>query len=341
MAAIKTMTPDEMASKVTPELLEESCQQYQQELIQMPIYTMQQSGTAKYITILPGIRNQITWGELDGDAELSPWSKTKKEEDDSKATGRTLAVYPGNCAKEFDPMPYFHTIYGESIRLGQALTANAVARKVATMFAAKIGEHIDMDAIFGGKRNVAGKKTKDLFDGFDTIIAAEETAGNLSAANGNFIDAGSYDKTNAVELAKSIYRAANYKLKDRDTFMLCPPSFYDAYVDDYQTRNGSLPYNNSFDKDAVEGSRGKCHLAPLQSMEGSEYIKITTRPNLILGTDINNQENKANIAKYSSWVLTFEYAGVYGAQIRSISKEALMVAKIKAATTTTSTGTGN
>lgn len=325
------MTPDEMATKVTPELLEESCQQYQHELIQMPVYTMQQSGTAKYITILPGIRNQVTWGELDGDAELSPWSKNKKEEDDSKVTGRTLAVYPGNCAKDFDPMPFFHTIYGESIRLGQALTANAVARKVATMFAAKIGEHIDQDAVFGGKRNVNGKKTKDLFDGFDEILATEEAAGNLAESKGNFKIVDAIDKTNATEIVKDIYRSADRKLRDLNTFMLVPPAVYDAYVDDYQTRHGSLPYNTSFDKDVVEGSRGKCHLAPLNSMEDSDYIKITTRPNLLLGTDINAQENKANIAKYSSWVLTFEYAGVYGAQIRSISKEALFVAKIKKA----------
>jgi len=64
-------------------------------------------------------------------------------------------------------------------------------------------------------------------------------------------------------------------------------------------------------------------------MADSKYLKITTKPNLLLGTDINAQENKANIGKYESWQLTFEYAGVYGAQIRTLAPEAILVGELK------------
>lgn len=332
MAKITTMTPDEMASKITPELLEESCQQYQSELIQMPITTMQNSGTTQFITIVPGVRNQLTWGELDGDAELAPWSKNNTGDDDSKITGRTLVVYPGNCAKNFDPMPFFHSIYGQSIALGQSMTANTIARKVAAMLAAKIGQHIDQDAVWFGKRNVSGKTTKDLFDGFDTIIEAEIAAGNIATAKGNYMEVAAINETNCVDTLKKIYRAADTKLKGQNTFMYISPEIYDFYVDDYQTRHGALPYNTAFDKDTLEGSRGRCKFAVMDNMSGSSYIKLTTKPNFLIGTDINAQEAKANIAKYSSWVLTFEYAGVYGAQIRTLSKEAFLTAKVAAAT---------
>ena len=60
-------------------------------------------------------------------------------------------------------------------------------------------------------------------------------------------------------------------------------------------------------------------------MSGSKFLKISTKPNFLLGTDIMNQQNKANVGKYSSWVCTFEYAGVYGEQIRCINKELLKV----------------
>lgn len=325
------MTPDEMASRITPELLEESCQQYQSELIQMPITTMQNSGTTQFVTIVPGVRNQVTWGELDGDAELAPWSDKNESDDDSKIVGRTLVVYPGNCAKNFNPMPFFHSIYGQSIALGQAMTANTIARKVASLLAAKIGQHIDQDAVWFGKRNVSGKATKDLFDGFDTIIEKEIAEGNISADKGNYIEVDAIDETNCCEILKKIYRSADTKLKGQNTFMYISPEIYDFYVDDYQTRHGSLPYNTAFDKDTLEGSRGRCKFAVMDNMAGSNYIKITTKPNLLIGTDINAQEAKANIAKYKSWQLTFEYAGVYGAQIRTLSKEAFLTAKVKAA----------
>lgn len=320
------MTPDEMAQKVTPELLEESCQQYQQELIQMPIQVMQDQ-TAKYISILPGVRNQITFGQLEGDAQLAPWSKNNQEDSDEKITGRTLTVYPGNCARNFNPMPYFHSIYGQSIALGESMTANTIARKVASLFAAKIGQHID-EAVWNAKRDVNGKTTNTLFDGYDTIISQEITAKNIATDKGNYISVGPIDKTNAVDQLKKIYRAADKMLRKQNTYMYISPEIYDAYVDDYQARHGSLPYNTEFDKTYLEGSRNKCELAVLDNMAGSQFVKVSIKQNFLLGTDINGQENKANIAKYSSWELTFEYAGIYGTQIRTLSKENLLVGDI-------------
>lgn len=323
MAKISTMTPDEMASKITLELLEESCQQIQSELIQMPITVMAEQ-TGKYVTIVPGVRNQLTWGELDGDAQLAPWSKKNKSEDDSKINGRTLNVYPGNCAKGFDPMPYFHSIYGQSIALGQSMTANTIARKIATLLAAKCAMHID-EHVWDAKRNVNGKTTADLFDGLDTIIAQEVAGSAIAAGKGNYLQLGKIDSTNAVEILKEFYRAADKHLQGQNTYLYMSPEIYNAYVDDYQVRHGNLPYNTSFDKDTLEGSRGKCKFAVLDNMAGSKYLKLSTKPNFLIGTDINSQENKANIAKYTSWELTFEYAGVYGTQIRTLSKEAFMV----------------
>ena len=328
MAKITTMTPDEMVSKITPELLEESCQQFQSELIQMPIVTMQQSGTAQYITIVPGVRNQLTWGELDGDAQLAPWSDSNEDDDNSKIVGRTLVVYPGNCANNFNPMPYFHSIYGQSIALGQAMTANTIARKVATMLSAKIGQHLDRDAVWFGKRDPKGKKPKDLFDGFDTIILAGITSGDISVEKGNLLEVAAINETNAVDTLKKIWRAADPSIKANGAFMYLPPEIYDFYVDDYQTRHGNVPYNTSFDKDTLEGSRGKCKFAVLDNMAGSNLIKVTKKENFLLGTDINAQENQVNIAKYKSWRLTFEYAGVYGAQVRTFSKQAFLTARV-------------
>jgi len=328
MAKIQDMTIDELQEQITPELLRESCQQYQRQLIQMPFQVLQ-SQTAKYITILPGVRNQITFGELDGDAQLAPWSEDNIDDADFSIVGRTLEVFPGNCAKNFRALPLLHSIYGDSIAQGVAISKQDIARKIVSLFAGKIGSHINDVVFVGGVRNKSGKTTADLFDSFDTIISKEITAGNISSAKGNYIKLGAIDKTNAVEKLKEAWRAADKMLKGLGkVYMYISPEVYDCYVDDYQARHGALPYNQSFDKVYLEGSNNRCEFAVLDNMAGSNYIKISVKQNFLLGTDIFGQENHVNIGVYKPWVVTFEYASIYGEQIRSLSKEVLMIADI-------------
>lgn len=325
--AQQLMSPDEMMARITPEVLETSCKQFKRELIMQPIEVMKDN-TLKFITLVPGVRNQLIWGELSGDAQLAPWSKSNKKDADYKIEGRTLQVWPGNCAYDFDPMEVFQSIYGQSIMLGKSMSAHQIARMVATYFAAKIGQHLN-DHVWDAVRNVNGDKTEDLFDGFDTIIAAEITAEKISAAKGNLFEFdAAITNTTAVDQLKAYWRAANKHLRGRDCYMYLTEAVYWAYLEDYQARNGSLPYNTEYEKLTLEGSGGKCHFVVLNNMADSDYLKITTKPNLLLGTDINAQENHVGIEKYSSWQLTFEYAGVYGAQIRTLAPEALLVGKL-------------
>lgn len=326
-SAQQLMTPDEMSERITPAELETSCKTYKRELIMQPVEVMKQN-TLKYITLVPGVRNQVMWGELAGDAQLGPWKKSRKSAADYKIVGRALQVWPGNCAYDFDPMEVFQSIYGQSIQTGQAMTTHQIARLVAVYFAAKIGEHLN-DHIWDAVRNVDGDKTEDLFDGFDTIIAKEIELENLKASKGNFhaFDAAITEST-AVDQLKEFWRKANQHLRGRECYMYLTEDVYWKYIDDYQARHGALPYNQDYEKQVLEGTNGKCHFVVLPNMAGSNYLKIAPKQNFLLGTDINAQENKVGIQKYSSWELTFEFAGVYGAQIRTLSKEALFVGQL-------------
>ena len=121
MASIALMTVDELATVITPQFLEESAQQISRELQQIPFHVFQDQ-TAKYVTVIPGVRNQITFNELDGDAQLAPFSITNVDEADYSIVGRPLEVFPGNCAKVFNPMPLLHSIWGESIAMGENIS---------------------------------------------------------------------------------------------------------------------------------------------------------------------------------------------------------------------------
>ena len=324
MATITEMTVDELARVITPQFLEESAQQISRELQQIPFQVFQDQ-TAKYVTVLPGVRNSITFNELDGDAQLAPWKSSRRDAADYSIEGRTLEVFPGNCAKDFDPMPLLHSIWGESIAAGEQISKGQIARKLLALFAAKIGKHLNDVVFVGGVRNKAGNTTADLFDSFDTIIGNEINAGKVATAKGNYIRLGAIDETNAVEMLKEFWRAADKMLRGRKVFMYMSPDIYDFYCDDYQARHGTLPYNQSYDKTSLEGSQGRCEFAVLDNMAGSQYLKITVKPNLLLGTDIMNQQNHPYVGSYSPWACTFCYAGIYGEQIRSLRKENLMI----------------
>lgn len=329
MAKIADMTVDELAKVITPQFLEESAQLISRQLQQVPFQVFQDQ-TAKYVTVLPGVRNSITFTELDGDAELAPWKSSRRDAAEYSIGGRTLDVYPGNCAKDFDPMPMLHSIWGESIAAGENISKGMIARKLLTLFAAKIGMHIDEVVFVGGVRNKAGNTTADLFDSFDTIIEKEITAENIGTEKENYIKLGKIDETNAVEKLKEFWRAADKMLRKqgRHAYMYMSQDIYDCYCDDYQARHGALPYNQSYDKVTLEGSKNRCEFAVLDNMAGSKYLKITVKPNLLLGTDIMNQQNHPYIGSYAPWSCTFCYAGIYGEQIRSLRKENLMVGDI-------------
>ncbi len=332
---ISQMTVDELMNAITRDDLRESAQQISRQLQQIPFQVLRDK-TAKYITILPGVRNQLTLPELDGDAELAPYSVQNREDANYGIDGRTLVVYPGNCAYDFDPMPVFHSIWGESIAMGEKISKGQIARKLVTLFAAKIGMHLNDVVFYGGVRNKSGKKTKDLFDSFETIVLKEITEGTISAAKGNYIALGTINSTNAEEKLKAFWRAADKELKGQHVYMYMSPDIAMAYNDDYQMRHGSLPYNKEFEKKYLEGSEGRCEFAVLDNMGGASFLYITIKQNLILGTDIMYQQNAPFIGSYSPWAVTFAYAGVYGEQIRSLRKEFLMVGDLRSTGTSTS-----
>lgn len=330
------MTPDQMQERITPEILETSARTFQRQLVTMPIETLKEE-TLKYITLVPGVRNSVTFGELKGDAQLGPWSRDRNSDAEYHIDGRTLQVHPGNCTYDFDPMEVFNSIYGHHIINGDTPNEMQLAREILSLFAASIGGHLN-DHVWDAVRNVNGNKTVDLFDGFDTIIAKEIAAEKISKAKGNLFEfTDTISKINAVDALKEFYGKAHPQLKAVPTFMYLDPAIYEMYLEDYQARHGALPYNTDYKKLTLENSLGKCTFAPLNNLAGSGTIKISVKQNFLLGTDINAQENQARVKEFKAWVFTFLFAGVYGAQVRTLSNERFCVGKLNTASAAPST----
>ena len=184
--------------------------------------------------------------------------------------------------------------------------------------------------LFSAVRNDAGTKTKDLFNGFDTIAKKEITAGNIAAAKGNYKEIEPVTSSNAVDILKSVYRAASNELKNEETKLFIPRTVYDAYCDDYQVTVGAAPYNKAFDKTFLEGSQNMCELVPMVSKKGSDYFQLTTKSNMLYGYGNGVEKETIRVRECDNpFLLQFVAAMFFGVEYQYIGEERLLIAEQK------------
>lgn len=185
--------------------------------------------------------------------------------------------------------------------------------------------------LFSAVRNDSGTKTSELFNGFDTITTKEITAGNIVTDKGNYIQIEEVTAQNAVDVLKSVYRAASDELKDEETKLFIPRVVYDAYCDDYQVTVGAAPYNKEFQKTFLEGSQNMCELVPLVSKKSSKYFQLTTKNNMLYGYGNGVEKETVRVRECDNpFLLQFVAAMFFGVEYEYIGEERLLIAEQKA-----------
>lgn len=303
--------------------LSTSAAKLRKELLRMPLMALKDF--LSHVTLRTGIRYSETIGELTGSMELGPYSETRVDENDVDITPRTLYTYLGSVDKKFSPNSIYQSIWGSNITKGDGLKTTDITQQALALLASKVGAALYW-AIWGAKRNDSGTKTVDLFDGFDTIAAKEVKDGNVSVEKGNLfdLDITTIDKTNAVDICKEIWRKADYHLKNGKCKLFVPSYVLDAYNDDYKITTGAVPYNTQFNQTFVEGSSNKCEIVALPNKDGSKFMQLTTKSNMLVGTCQMSDEESVSIEKYSPFVLDFVMTMFFGTQYESINKERIL-----------------
>ena len=315
--------PDEKGYvKITDEQLSKSAVKYRKELLMMPVLAM--ATTLKHMTQRPGVRGKEVVGYDEG-----------REDTDAVAINpRVLETFLGSVVKKFSPNSVWQTVYGNLISKGDALKNVDITRQVLTFLSAKLGANLNAH-LWNAVRSDAGTKSKDLFNGFDTITNTEKTANKISADLGNMFVIEAISKDNAVDVLKAFYRAARAAdpvLRETQTKLFIPQGVYDNYVDDYQATVGHVPYNTSFEKTVLEGSNGRCELVPLANKAGSPYIHLTPKSNMLVGFGNGADNEKILVEKHHAFKLDFIATTYFGVEFESISKERLLVGTIDGTT---------
>lgn len=308
--------------------LKKSATTFQKELLITPVISC--SDTLQHFTGRPGVAGREVIGQLTGNIELGPYNTTRIDDTGVKITHRVLETYLGSVVKRFDLNEAAKTVWGEAFAQGEELTKAALVLQVLTYLSAQLGKMIDT-ALWTAERNDSGDKTKDLFDGFDTITKKEIDATSISTAQGNlheFTEA--FSSTNTVDKLMDFYQAAAPELQAVETKLYIPYSVYNHYNRDYATRFGSTPYNHEYSKTFLEGTQNLCELVPLASKKGSEYVHLSTKKNMLYGYGAGMADENIAIEKYHEFLISFVATMYFGVQFETIAKESLFVGKIHA-----------
>ena len=306
--------------------LQKSAVTYRKDLLVMPVIAAE--ATLQHMTPRPGVAGREVLGQLSGGIELGPYDPQRYDDEGLDIKPRTLETFLGSVIKRFDLNSVAKSVYGSLTTQGEALTSLDLARQVLNYLSMQLGRNLNLH-IWSAKRNDTGTKTKDLFDGFDTITQKEIAAGKIDTAEGNFMQLSqAIDESNATDILMSIYESADDILQGVPTKMFVPVSVYRAYNKDYLASFGNVVYNAQFKKTYLEGTDNLCELVPLVSKKGSPFIHLTTKSNMIYGYGDGLDSEKIAIEKHHEFLLSFVATMFFGCQFEAINKERLMVAKL-------------
>ncbi len=308
---------------ITPEDFQTAAIKYQKELLMLPIVALEQS--TQYMTVMSGVAGKQVVGEADFNAQFAPYKASRKGSTNLELKLRALETYLGNVVETFEPNQVVKTVFAGTSTLGDGQKNVPVTKLALASLARNLGRNLN-SSLWKAKYSATGDTSADLFDGFDTITQSELTAGNLSAADGNYKKLTSeITKENAVDVAKDIIVSLTPELREQDTFMFCDWDFYDKYCEAYKATGAGLTYNNAYEQVFVEGSGKRCTLVPLANKSGSNFIHVTTKDNMLVGCDQMGDKERVQIDRFEPFLLTFSATMFFGVQFNTIDGRRMLV----------------
>ena len=295
----------------------------------------------KYMRHRSMLRGSDTTYMLKGNGEFAPYDP----EGDPKAPGaikaRTLTTNHNELFEEFDPENIYRTIFDKP--LSKSKITMPIVKAIVVEDIREAASKLNF-AIWSGVYDAEGTGTMDTMDGFDTIIAKEKAAGNITQALGNYIQLGQITPYNAGDKLKLLWTVANALLKATEgtVYMFMPDNVREMYIS-WCTNHGNqtlaAQYVNNTKDVYLHNTNKKCVLASPPGTDNLKHIILASRNNLRFGSDgIGEGDNatgeyllrlhgtnprKVQLYVDNCWL---------GAQFEAITKEYLMCASFTANT---------
>ncbi len=309
---------------------QQAARTYRSDYLRMPILAL--ASALAFMTLRPGVRYQEVVESPDIDVELAPYKRNRITSGDPIMKQRVLSTFFGSLNYEFEPNKNISTLLGHRATqaMGESLATTIQAHEVLGMVPKAIGRKL-LSALWNAVRDPNGNKTKDLFDGFDTITDKEIVAGNISTAKDNYLLLDEKpDFNNAVDIAQEIMYHLSPELRQTKCYMFTSQGFIDRYNKAYKRESGCVPYNTEYDKNVVEGSNGNLVMVPMIGKENSSFIHVTTRENMLVGCDQLSDNETVRVANYSPDTIMFMMRMFFGVDFATLDPRMFFCAEIPA-----------
>lgn len=306
--------------------LNKSAQKYRKDLLMLPSIGLTE--LIPFMTGFPGVTYKQTIGELFANSQLRSYNGSNNEVDTTVLTERTLETFLGSMVESFDPNALRQTVWAQLAANGDKVSDSQFAQAQLMAIMDSVMTYMG-PAAWNAVRNAAGTTTAELFNGFDTITAAEIVAGGIAAGKGNFLQlAAAITNMNAVDTLRAIYKAASPELKAKQVSMFVDPDILIAYEEDYLNVVGGVAYNNSFEQSVLHGTGNRWKIVPMVGKTGSNFITVSTKRNMVYGYGNGVADEKIEVRRGdNAFKLQFILAMFFGVQFATLNKREFMVAK--------------
>lgn len=312
----------------TEEDFQKAAIKFNNDLVAIPVLTLKDS--TKFMTVMTGVRYEELVGSKSTNAKFRPsGSRKKADQVDLNLVLRAMKTYKGDLTAEFDPNTAITLLIGHKAAQasGDELATTPSAQEVLALIAKDASEDL-VYVLWTGKRDPDSDDVFAIFDGFDTITEQEIEAGEISEANRNLLQIDELITVDNIEkICDMILDKMDPKLRKQECFLYCPQWFADLYNRAYKKNSAGITYNDKYEQTYVEGSNRKLTLAPMEGKEGSPYLHIAPKRNMLFGCDQESDLERVKVKEYEPRTLTFLMDLFLGAQIRCTHSSQLLVVK--------------
>lgn len=307
------------------ESLVNSSHRYRKEVMALPFIAIEEM--TKHMRLITNLKGKETEATIKPAGKFRPYHSEKVVGETGEILARTLETFPIEMLEEFDPENLYKTVYGQPIDADKIDLP--IVRRLLTEEMKSACRGL-CDTVISGVRVADGTDGADCFNGFDTIIALEKTAGNITLAKKNFMTLGTLTEYNIGDKLFLMYKMISEGLRGDSKKKLKLIVSYkekEMYNVWYAMKYGHGNFAGVPEQQYLHGTDNKVEIVALPGMAGAAHCFITTQENMKIGVDTLPKDTKYEVRRADNPNVVQMHVKIYmGVEFACIEPEFLFVA---------------
>ena len=307
------------------DVLVNSNHKFRKEVMAIPYASLEE--LAKHMRVISNLKGKETESVIHPSGNFKPYSSNPTADGTAAIKARTLETFPIEMLEEFDPENLYTTVFGEPVNAEKIDLP--IVRRLLTEEMKNASRGL-CDIAIVGDRNSEGTGMLDCANGFDTIIADEKVAGNITLAKGNFLTLGTLSEYNIGDKWSLMYKKINEHLRGDSTTKLklvCSYKELEMYNAWYANKFGMGNFAGVPTQKYLHGTDNKVEIVALPGMDSAAHCFITIKENMKIGLDTMPADTKFEVRRVDNPNVVQMHVKMYfGVEFASVDKEFLFVA---------------